>query len=66
MTLSPPVGESLGCRMLKDGLLYVFFLLVLAGSMTAFLFAVNWFARSFPARGIGFRKQKPISKGANR
>jgi hypothetical protein len=52
--------------MLKDGLLYVFFLLVLAGSMTAFLFAVNWFVRSFAARGFGFRKQEPISKGANR
>jgi hypothetical protein len=65
VTLIPPVAESLGCRMLKDGLLYAFFLLVLAGSMTAFLFAVNWFVRSF-AGGFGFLKQKPISKGANR
>jgi uncharacterized membrane protein YphA (DoxX/SURF4 family) len=65
VTLIQPVAESLGCRMLKDGLLYVLFLLVLAGFMAAFLFAVNWFARSFAARSFGFRKKKPNSKGAS-
>jgi hypothetical protein len=66
MTLIAPVADSLGCRALKDGLLGVFFLLALAGFMTACLFAVNWFLRFFADRRLDSRKQTTSSKGANR
>jgi hypothetical protein len=66
MILIAPVADSLGCRVLKDGLLLVFFLLALAGLMTACLFALNWFLRSFANRSLGSRKQTTLSNGANR
>ena len=66
MTLIPPVADSLGCRVLKDGLLFFFFLLALAGFMTACLFALNWFLRTFANRSLGSREQTTFSKGANR
>ena len=65
MTLIAPIADSLGCRVLKDGLLLVFFLLALAGLMTACLFALNWFLRSFANRSLGSRKQITLSKGEN-
>ena len=65
MILIAPVADSLACRMLKDVLLLVFLLLVLAGLMTACLFALNWFLRSFANRSLAHRKQTTFSKGAN-
>jgi hypothetical protein len=66
MILIEPVADSLGCRVLKDGLLLVFFLLAFAGLITACLFALNWFLRSFANRSLGSREQTTFSKGANR
>ncbi len=66
MTPIPLLVPSLGCRALKDGLLYGFFLLALVGLMTVFLFLVNWAARSFASRGMDSHKQTTISKGASR
>ena len=66
MIVIAPVADSLACRMLKDVLLLVFLLLVLAGLMTACLFALNWFLRSFANRSLGPQKQTTFSKGANR
>jgi hypothetical protein len=66
MSLIAPVADSLGCRVLKDGLLLVFFLLTLGALMTACLFAQNWFLRSFANRSLGSRKQTTFSKGAHR
>ena len=65
MTLIAPVADSLGCRVLKDGLMLLFFLLALAGLMTASLFALNWLLRSLANRSLGSRKQATFSKGAN-
>jgi hypothetical protein len=53
MTLIALAAQSLGCQPLKDGLLYVFFLVALAGFTTAFLFVANWIVRSFADRSTG-------------
>jgi hypothetical protein len=66
MTLIAPAAQLLECRALKDGLLYVFFLLAFAGFTTALPFVANWFARSFTGRGTSSQKQTAFSKGANR
>jgi hypothetical protein len=64
VTLITLAAQSLGCRALKDGLLYLCFLLALAGVMTAVLSVKNWFVRSCLARDS--QKQTTFSKGANR
>ena len=43
-------AESLGCRALRDGLLYVFFLLALAALTTACIFAMRWLGHCFADR----------------
>jgi hypothetical protein len=65
VTLITLAAQSLGCRALKDGLLYLFFLLALAGVMTAVLSVKNWFVRSYVA-SMDSQKQTTFSKGANR
>jgi phosphotransferase system glucose/maltose/N-acetylglucosamine-specific IIC component len=55
-----PVAQSLGCRVLGDGLMYVFFLLALAAFVAACLFA--FVLRSFSDRRPGRRKQTEFSK----
>jgi lipid-A-disaccharide synthase-like uncharacterized protein len=66
MTLIAPVAQSLGCRALEDGLLYIFFLVTLAGFMTACLFGMTWVLHFFADRDSGSQKQTTFSKGANR
>jgi hypothetical protein len=66
VTLITLVAQSLGSRALKDGLLYLFFLLALAGVMTAVLLVKNWFVRSYVASSMDSQKQTTFSKGANR
>jgi hypothetical protein len=63
--LVAPVADSLGCRALKDGLLYLFFLLLFAVLMLAFIFAVNRLSRFFAGRDAGSRKVTTLSKGAH-
>jgi hypothetical protein len=63
--LVAPVADSLGCRALKDGLLCLFFLLVFAVLMLAFIFAVNRLNRFIAGRGPGSRKVTTFSKGAH-
>jgi hypothetical protein len=62
--LISPVAQSLGCRVLEDGLRYVFFLLALGGLMTSCIFAVRWFLHCFRDGGSHSRKQTTFSKGA--
>ena len=63
LRLSPILSDAACC---KDGLLLLFFLLALAGLMTASLFALNWLLRSLANRSLGSQKQATFSKGANR
>jgi hypothetical protein len=63
--LIAPVADSLGCRALKDGLLCLFFLLVFAVLMFAFLFAANRLARRFAGPRNGSQKETTFSKGAH-
>jgi hypothetical protein len=63
--VSVEFAPSLGCRALKDALLYVSFLLSLAGLVTACLRAIDWMARSFSDRGPVSGKHRTFSKGAN-
>jgi hypothetical protein len=66
MTIAPALAESLACRVLKDGLLYLAFLFALAGCMAAGLFAVPRIIRFFDDRTSGRRRQTTSSKGAKR
>jgi len=61
-----PVAESLGCRALKDGLLYVLGLLAAGGSLVASIYAVPRIARFFDDRASVSRKQTPFSRGVKR
>ncbi len=61
-----PVAESLACRALKDGLLYVFCLVAAAGSLVASIYALPRIVRFFDNRTSGSRKQIALSKGAKR
>jgi hypothetical protein len=63
--VSVEFAPSLGCRALKDALLYVSFLLSLAGLVATCLRAIDWLASSFSERGPGSRKHRTFSKGAN-
>jgi hypothetical protein len=65
MILIAPVAQSLGCRALEDGLLYILFLLTLAGFMTACLFGMKCVLHFFADRGTGSQKQTTFPKGAN-
>jgi hypothetical protein len=66
VNMIPPLAPPFGCRVLEDGLLYVFFLLALAGFLTACFLAANWFLRSLSDNDSNSQKQKPYSKGASR
>jgi hypothetical protein len=66
MTLIALAAQSLGCHALKDGLLYVLFLLALAGFTTAFLFVANRIVSSSTDRRMGSQKRTAFSKGAHR
>jgi len=66
VNMIPPLVPPFGCRVLEDGLLYVFFLLVLAGFLTISFLAVNWFVHSLSDNDSSSQKQKPYSKGASR
>ena len=66
LNMIPPLVPPFGCRVLEDGLLYVFFLLALAGFLTACFLAANWFLHSLSDNDSNSQKQKPYSKGASR
>ena len=66
VNMIPPLVPPFGCRVLEDGLLYVFFLLALAGFLTACFLALNWFLHSLSGGNSSSQKQKPYSKGASR
>jgi hypothetical protein len=61
-----PVAESLGCRALKDGALYLVFLLAAAALLTACLYALPRIARFFDDRILSSRRQTTFSKGVKR
>jgi hypothetical protein len=61
-----PVADSLGCRALKDGALYLVFLLAAAGLLAACIYAVPRIVRFFDDRISDCRKQKTLYKGVNR
>ena len=66
MILALPVADSLGCRALKDGLLYVLGLLAAAGSLVVSIYVVPRIARFVDDRASVSRKQTPFSKGVKR
>ena len=61
-----PVAESLGCRALKGGLLYLVFLLAAAALLAACLYAAPRIARFFDDRRSASRKQTVFSRGVKR
>ncbi len=61
-----PVAEPLGCRALKDGALYLVFLLAAAGLLGSCVYAVPRLVRFFDDRISGSRKQTIFSKGVKR
>ena len=61
-----PVAESLGCRALKDGLLYILVLLAAAGLLAVCVFAVPRIVRFFDDRISASRKQTTFFKGVKR
>ena len=61
-----PVAESLGCRALKGGALYLVFLLAAAGLLAACIYALPRIIRLFDDRISGSRKQSIFSKGVKR
>jgi hypothetical protein len=63
VTAIAPIAESLGCRVLEDGLLYVIFLLALTAFVATCLFVFDWV---FSDRRPGRRKQTAFSEGVNR
>jgi hypothetical protein len=58
-----PIAESLGCRALKDGPLYLIFLLAAAGLVAACVYALPRIARFFDDRISRSRKQTTFSRG---
>ena len=61
-----PVAESLGCRALKDGLLYVLVLVAAAGFLGVCVFTVPRIVRFVDDRIFGSRKQTTSFKGVKR
>jgi hypothetical protein len=61
-----PVADSLGCRVLKDGALYLIFLLADAGLLAACIYALPRIARFFDDRISRSSKQATFSKGVKR
>ena len=61
-----PAAESLGCRALKDGALYLVFLLAAAGLLAACVFVLPRIVRFFDDRISNSRKQTTFSKGVKR
>lgn len=61
-----PIAESLGCRALKDGLLYVLSLLAAAALLAACIYALPRIVRFFDDRFWGSRKQTTFPKGVKR
>jgi hypothetical protein len=61
-----PVAESLGCRALKDGALYLVFLLAAAGLLAACIYALPRIARFVDDRILSSRRQTTFSKGVKR
>ena len=57
-----PVAESLGCRVLQDGLLYVVVLLAAGGSLLASIYALPRIARFFDDRACGLSEANTIFK----
>jgi hypothetical protein len=65
VTLIPPDAQSLGCRAMKDGLLYLLFLSVLAGFVAAWLLSTP-VIRALSPRRTSSQTKKQFSKGADR
>jgi len=61
-----PVADSLGCRALKDGALYLVFLLAAAGLLAACIYALPRIARFVDDRISRSSKQKTFPKGVKR
>ena len=61
-----PVAESLGCRALKDGALYLVFLLGSTGLLAACIYALPRIVRFFDDRISRSSKQTIFSKGVKR
>ena len=57
-----PVAESLGCRALKDGLLYVLSLLAAAALLAACIYAVPRIVRFFDDRYSGSGNKRHFPK----
>ena len=61
-----PLAESLGCRALKDGALYLVLLLVSAGLLAVCLYALPRIVRFFDDRISRSGKQTTFPKGVKR
>jgi hypothetical protein len=61
-----PVADSLGCRVLKDGALYLIFLLAAAGLLAACFDVLPRILRFFDDRILRSRRQTTFSKGVKR
>jgi type IV secretion system protein VirB10 len=61
-----PVAESLGCRALKGGALYLVFLLAAAGLLAACVYAVPRIVRFFDDRYSGSGNKRHFPKGVKR
>jgi len=61
-----PVAESLGCRALKDGVLYLVFLFAAAALLAACFYAVPRIVRFFDDHSSASRKQTAFSRGVKR
>jgi hypothetical protein len=61
-----PVADSLGCRALKDGALYLVFLLAAAGLLAACRYGVPRILRFFDDRILRSRRQTTFFKGVKR
>ena len=66
MTLIPTDAESLGCQAMKDGLLYLLFLSVLAAFVAACLLSTSLVIRALSPRPGGSQTLKQLLKGADR
>ena len=66
MTLIPTDAQSLGCRAMKDGLLYLLFLSVLAAFVAACLLSTSLVIRALSRSPAGSQTQNQLLKGADR